>query len=198
MPPPTTLPRRLARLRPYLRSGRTGLIGAALGSLVAAATEPAIPALLQPLLDRGFDGPGLPLWLVPLVIVALFGLRAGAGFVAEYGLAWAAQRAVLALRRDLFAHLLASPALLAPSSSAPGSHCASGRQRQPGRSDARKAPKSCGKRWGRRRWERRLERRGRRWRRRSRRQRSRRRRSRRERWLRRSRQRRDRGSGGRV
>ena len=112
MPPPTTLPRRLARLRPYLRSGRTGLIGAALGSLVAAATEPAIPALLQPLLDRGFDGPGLPLWLVPLVIVALFGLRAGAGFVAEYGLAWAAQRAVLALRRDLFAHLLASPALL--------------------------------------------------------------------------------------
>lgn len=112
MPPPTTLPQRLARLRPYLRSGRAGLIGAALGSLVAAATEPAIPALLQPLLDRGFGGPGLPLWLVPLVIVALFGIRAGAGFVAEYGLAWAAQRAVLALRHDLFAHLLASPALL--------------------------------------------------------------------------------------
>ncbi len=101
---------RLARLRPYLRPGRRGLIGAGLGALVGAATEPAIPALLKPLLDEGFGADRTwPLWWVPALIVGLFAVRGLAGFVAQYGLAWAAQRAVLALRQDLFAHLLASP-----------------------------------------------------------------------------------------
>jgi ATP-binding cassette, subfamily B, bacterial MsbA len=112
MPAPTTLAARLKRLAPYLRSGRAGLAGAAIGALVAAATEPAIPALMQPLLDQGFAGGELPLWLVPVVIIGLFTLRGVAGFVAQFGLAWAAQRAVLALRRELFGHLLASPAAL--------------------------------------------------------------------------------------
>ncbi|MCB1995511.1 MAG: ATP-binding cassette domain-containing protein, partial [Rhodoferax sp.] len=106
----SNLLQRLARLRPYLRPGRRGLIGAALGALVGAATEPAIPALLKPLLDEGFGADRTwPLWWVPVLIVGLFALRGFAGFVAQYGLAWAAQRAVLALRNDLFAHLLASP-----------------------------------------------------------------------------------------
>ncbi len=106
---PSLLPR-LARLRPYLRPGRRGLIGAALGALAGAATEPAIPALLKPLLDEGFGADRTwPLWWVPVLIVGLFALRGLAGFVAQFGLAWAAQRAVLALRQDLFAHLLASP-----------------------------------------------------------------------------------------
>ncbi|MCP5273107.1 MAG: lipid A export permease/ATP-binding protein MsbA [Burkholderiaceae bacterium] len=105
-----SLAQRLARLRPYLRPGRRGLIGAGLGALVGAATEPAIPALLKPLLDEGFGADrSWPLWWVPVLIVGLFTLRGLAGFVAQYGLAWAAQRAVLALRQDLFAHLLASP-----------------------------------------------------------------------------------------
>ncbi|RVT49665.1 lipid A export permease/ATP-binding protein MsbA [Rubrivivax albus] len=105
-----SLAQRLARLRPYLRPGRRGLIGAGLGALVGAATEPAIPALLKPLLDEGFGAErSWPLWWVPVLIVGLFTLRGLAGFVAQYGLAWAAQRAVLALRQDLFAHLLASP-----------------------------------------------------------------------------------------
>ena len=95
----SNLLQRLARLRPYLRPGRRGLIGAALGALVGAATEPAIPALLKPLLDEGFGADRTwPLWWVPVLIVGLFALRGFAGFVAQYGLAWAAQRAVLALR----------------------------------------------------------------------------------------------------
>ncbi len=105
-----SLLQRLARLRPYLRPGRRGLAGAVLGALVAAATEPAIPALLKPLLDEGFGAARhWPLWWVPLLIVGLFALRGLAGFVAQFGLAWAAQHAVLALRQDLFAHLLAAP-----------------------------------------------------------------------------------------
>jgi ATP-binding cassette, subfamily B, bacterial MsbA len=104
-----SLLQRLARLAPYLRPGRRGLIGAVCGAAVGAATEPVIPALMQPLLDQGFSARTWPLWLVPLVIIGLFALRGLAGFVADFGLAWAAQRAVLALREDLFRHLLASP-----------------------------------------------------------------------------------------
>jgi ATP-binding cassette, subfamily B, bacterial MsbA len=107
-----SLLQRLARLNPYLRSGRRGLIGAGLGAAVGAATEPVIPALMQPLLDQGFGSRTWPLWLVPVIIIGLFALRGLAGFVAQYGLAWAAQRAVLALRQDLFDHLLASPTAL--------------------------------------------------------------------------------------
>ncbi len=110
MPAAPTLAQRLARLWPYLRPGRRGLAGAGLGALVGAATEPAIPALLKPLLDEGFGTErSWPLWWVPVLIVGLFALRGLAGFVAQYGLAWAAQRAVVALRQGLFAHLLASP-----------------------------------------------------------------------------------------
>jgi len=107
-----SLLQRLARLGPYLRTGRLGLIGAGLASVVAAATEPAIPALMQPLLDQGFSGGSLPLWLVPVAIVGLFALRGIAGFIATFGLAWAAQHAVLGLRQDMFAHLMRAPAAL--------------------------------------------------------------------------------------
>jgi subfamily B ATP-binding cassette protein MsbA len=107
-----TLLQRLSRLLPYLRSSRTGLIAAALGAAVAAATEPAIPWLLGKLLDQGFAGGTLPLWLVPLAIIGLFALRSATGFVTQYGLAWAGNRAVLQLRVGLFQRLLDSaPAL---------------------------------------------------------------------------------------
>lgn len=108
----TTLLQRFARIAPYLRSGRLGLGAAVLGALIGALTEPAIPALMKPLLDDGFGGGTLPLWLVPVAIIGLFSLRGVAGFVAQFGLTWAAQRAVLAMRRDMFDHLLASPSAL--------------------------------------------------------------------------------------
>ncbi|MDE1948988.1 MAG: lipid ABC transporter permease/ATP-binding protein, partial [Burkholderiales bacterium] len=107
-----TLKQRLARLSPYLRASRIGLVGAALGSALGALTEPAIPALMKPLLDRGFTGGTLPLWLIPLAIIGLFAIRGAAGFVAQYGLAWTANRAVLQLRSEMFERLItAAPGL---------------------------------------------------------------------------------------
>ncbi|MEP7282680.1 MAG: lipid ABC transporter permease/ATP-binding protein, partial [Rubrivivax sp.] len=94
MPVPPTLLQRLERLTPYLRHGRIGLVAAVAGAVVGAATEPAVPALMKPLLDQGFGGSGLPLWLVPVAIIGLFTLRGVAGFVSQFGLSWAAQRAV--------------------------------------------------------------------------------------------------------
>ena len=106
-----TLLQRFARLLPYVRNSRAGLLGAVLGSMVTAATEPMIPALMSQLLDRGFSAGKLALWLVPVAIIGLFALRSVAGFVAQYGLAWTATRAVVRLRMAMFDRLLvAEPA----------------------------------------------------------------------------------------
>jgi len=107
-----SLIQRLARLVPFVRGSRLGLVAAGLGAVVTAATEPAIPWLLGQLLDQGFAAGSMPLWVVPVAIIGLFALRSLAGFVAQYGLAWTAHRAVLALRQAMFARLLRSqPAL---------------------------------------------------------------------------------------
>jgi subfamily B ATP-binding cassette protein MsbA len=97
---------RFARIAPYFRGGRRGLAVAAVATVFGAATEPMIPALMQPLLDQGFAGRTLQLWMIPLVIVGLFGLRGLAGFVADYALAWTAHGGVLELRRSMCAHLM--------------------------------------------------------------------------------------------
>ncbi|HTP72976.1 MAG TPA: lipid A export permease/ATP-binding protein MsbA [Burkholderiaceae bacterium] len=107
-----TVLQRLSRITPYFRSGRMGIVAAGLASLVAALTEPALPALMKPLLDKGFTGAGIPLWLVPVAIIGLFTLRGVAGFIAQYALTWAANQASQTLRLRLFDHLLrAEPSL---------------------------------------------------------------------------------------
>ena len=97
---------RLRRLWPYYASGRTGFLVAGLAALVAAITEPMIPRLMQPLLDKGFSAGGLSLWLIPAAILGLFAVRGVAAFAAEYALAWAGQRGTHQLRTALFKHLL--------------------------------------------------------------------------------------------
>lgn len=115
-----TLLQRFQRLWPYLRDSRAGLLAAVAGAAVTAVTEPMIPALMNRLLDEGFTHGRLALWLVPAAIVGLFTLRSASGFVAQYGLAWTANRAVLALRRRMFARLLDSQAALLSNNTASG------------------------------------------------------------------------------
>ncbi len=103
-----TLLQRLARLLPYVRESRTGLAIAAAGAALTAVTEPAIPQLLGQLLDHGFTSSRMPLWMVPAAIIGLFALRSLSGFLAQYGLAWAANRAVLVLRGQMFERLLSA------------------------------------------------------------------------------------------
>ena len=110
--PGLTLSQRLRRIAPFFSTSGWGFVLAAVGSTVAAATEPLIPALMRLLLDRGFQGGNLALWIVPVAIISLFAVRGIAGFVAQYGLAWSANRGILNMREAMFTRVLdAQPTL---------------------------------------------------------------------------------------
>ncbi|MEO6362469.1 MAG: lipid A export permease/ATP-binding protein MsbA [Caldimonas sp.] len=103
---------RLARVVPYFRNSRRGFVIAFFGAAVGAATEPMIPLLLKYLIDNGFRLGGVPLWIVPVSVIGLTLVRGLAGFVAQYGMSWAATRGVLTLRMAMFGRLLdAEPGL---------------------------------------------------------------------------------------
>ena len=97
---------RLLRLKPYFVRQRWVWALAIGATLVAALTEPLIPALFQPLLDNGFAQNSLPLWSIPLVVIGLFGLRGLAHFVSQYALARVTNDGMEKLRSDLFAKLV--------------------------------------------------------------------------------------------
>ena len=97
----------LSRLKIFFLPARGLWLLAFAATALAAATEPMIPALLKPLLDRGFSGAGqVQLWLVPTLLVLLFGVRATAGFVSQYALARIVNLGLQGLRDALFSKML--------------------------------------------------------------------------------------------
>jgi subfamily B ATP-binding cassette protein MsbA len=75
-------------------------------ALVAAA-ETSIPALMKPLLDRGFTGElDTKLWLVPIFLVGLAFIRGGAQFLSNYLLSRVINAVLLKLREQMFQTLL--------------------------------------------------------------------------------------------
>lgn len=104
--PSEGLIKRLRRLMPYFGNLRGTWALVALGALVGAATEPLIPALLKPLLDRGFQRGELEIWTVPAALLALFGVRGLAGYVAQIGLTKITNSGLLAMRREMFNKIL--------------------------------------------------------------------------------------------
>jgi len=96
---------RLSRIQPYFERAGPPISGIFIATLLVSLTEPAIPALLQPLLDKGFVGNGLSLWKVPAAIIGLFALRGLAGFLAQYFLAVLSNNAMQKLRTALFAKM---------------------------------------------------------------------------------------------
>jgi subfamily B ATP-binding cassette protein MsbA len=82
-----------------------------LGTIVFAATEPAMPALMKPLLDETFvakDPEGLI--LLPLLLIGLFIIRGLASYASGVGVKWVATRVVMDMRAQMFGKLLALPA----------------------------------------------------------------------------------------
>jgi subfamily B ATP-binding cassette protein MsbA len=111
--PTQTLRQRLARVAPYFAGTKLAFVLAAVGAAIGASTEPALAAMMKPLLDNGFTQQGqVPLWAVPAVIIGLFLVRGVSGFLVNYALSWAANHATLKMRRDMFEHVLRSHASL--------------------------------------------------------------------------------------
>ena len=99
----TSLNRLITYLRPH--------IGLIIGSLVAmafvAAAETSIPALMKPLLDRGFTGElNNKLWQVPVFLVGLAIVRSMAQFLSSYLLTRVINSVLLKLREQMFQSLL--------------------------------------------------------------------------------------------
>lgn len=99
---------RLACIWPYFRhsKGAVALIVAA--TVISSATEPLIPGLLQPLLDRGFQKDGIALWMVPASLLLLFGVRGMAAFVAQWASAHVMNQGLVKLRQALFDKILSA------------------------------------------------------------------------------------------
>jgi subfamily B ATP-binding cassette protein MsbA len=104
-----SIPDSVVRLWPYFSSSRSGWFLAIVATLMASATEPMVPALLKPLLDRGFQTGGeLSLWQVPVFLMLLFGVRGLAGFLAQFGLARVTNLGLQKLREAMFDKLLSA------------------------------------------------------------------------------------------
>ena len=112
--PSDSLFQRLKRVAPWFAGHPGALALGIVGILIGSATEPAIPALMKPLLDNGFERGTLELWKIPAVLLLLFGVRGFAGFIAAYCLARVTNYSMERLRQRLFEKLLrAAPQLFA-------------------------------------------------------------------------------------
>ncbi len=98
--------RRMQRLIPYFGTQRWSWTIGVLATIVAAVTEPLIPALFQPLLDKGFSQGALPLWSVPVAVMGIFAIRGAAHFVSQYSLTRIANDGMQLLRSAMFERLM--------------------------------------------------------------------------------------------
>jgi len=98
--------RLLSHVKPYWRQ----FGGAILATVLLALTEPAIPALLKPLLDGTFvdKDPDYMLW-TPIALVALFLIRGVMGFFSSVAFEWVSGKLVYDLRQLMFERILHFP-----------------------------------------------------------------------------------------
>jgi len=81
-----------------------------LSTIAVAATEPALPALLKPMLDGSFVSRDQTLIkLVPLLLIGLFLLRGVFTFISNYTINWVSTRLVMDLRNLMFQKLITLP-----------------------------------------------------------------------------------------
>ena len=98
------------RVIAYLKPHKPMISMALLAMVVVAATETSIPALMKPLLDRGFTGElNEKLWQVPFFLVGLAVIRGAAQFLSNYLLNRVINEVLLVLREQMFHKLLLAP-----------------------------------------------------------------------------------------
>ena len=88
------------RLLKYVRPYRGQFSLAILGMVVFAATEPALPALMQPMLDGSFiEKDETMIVLVPILLILLYLVRGIASFTTTVGLNWVSNRVIMEIGR---------------------------------------------------------------------------------------------------
>jgi len=98
--------RLLGYVKPYWHAFAASLVAMA----VVAASEPALPAMMKPLLDGTFVDRDLRIiTLMPLAIMVLFAIRGVASYVGTYAISWVGNKVIVDLRRAMFERLLTLP-----------------------------------------------------------------------------------------
>lgn len=100
--------RLLRYVKPYWRMFALSL----LGMVVVAATEPALPGLMKPLLDGSFVHKD-PVYIktIPLLLIALFVVRGISSYASTVSITWVANKVVMDLRELMFRKLIGLPAV---------------------------------------------------------------------------------------
>ena len=98
--------RLLRYVTPYWRVFTLSL----LALVIHAATDPAVAALLKPMLDGAFIKQDPDMMVnIPFLLVALFSVRGLASYTGGVSLHWVANKVIMDLRREMFSHLLNFP-----------------------------------------------------------------------------------------
>ncbi|MEN8206888.1 MAG: lipid A export permease/ATP-binding protein MsbA [Pseudomonadota bacterium] len=98
------------RLLKYVLPYRKAFLFSLLATAAFAATEPAMPALMKPLLDESFVADSSRgLLHLPLLLIGLFFIRGIASFISGYGMKLVANHIVMDLRREMFDRLQRLP-----------------------------------------------------------------------------------------
>jgi subfamily B ATP-binding cassette protein MsbA len=98
------------RLLRYVLPYRKAFVFSLLATAAFAATEPAMPALMKPLLDESFvANSSSSLIHLPLLLILLFFVRGVASFISGYGMKLVANHIVMDLRREMFDKLQRLP-----------------------------------------------------------------------------------------
>ncbi|WP_085484529.1 lipid A export permease/ATP-binding protein MsbA [Paraburkholderia susongensis] len=98
----------LRRLWPFIKPLLWVVIGAIVAMAASAGTDAAIPALLKPLLDKGFGthATDQTKWLVPIAVIGLALIRGVSQYASGYLLAYVSNKILLELRLKMFDRMI--------------------------------------------------------------------------------------------
>ncbi|MFM9994085.1 MAG: lipid A export permease/ATP-binding protein MsbA [Burkholderiaceae bacterium] len=101
-----TLIQRLLRAARFFNTPTITWLAVVVSVIIVSISEPMIPALLKPLLDRGFVQGKIELWLVPVSLIGLFAVRGLCVFTSQVAMAKISNQGLLKLRTQMFEKLL--------------------------------------------------------------------------------------------
>ena len=99
------------RLISYSLKYWVGFLMAIVAMVISAVTETAFPAMMKPLLDKGFGGAtAFQVWWVPTAVLLIFITRGVASFVSQYAMQWVSNNVLRDIRQAMFDKLITMPA----------------------------------------------------------------------------------------